>query len=89
MDSDQDFSESESAVEVEENYQLYKQLIKDLEFVQMLADIEYLRALHVRGYFYDEKFQDYIRNLSYLFNRQYIKLIKYPEGLWNLKVLQS
>ena len=41
----------------QESYELYKQLVKDLEFVQMLGDIAYLRQLHVRGYFFDKKFQ--------------------------------
>ncbi len=87
MESEPDLSEQ--AFDVEETYQLYKQLVKDMEFVQMLADVEYLRALHIRGYFYDDKFLEYIKNLSYLFQKQYIKMIRYPEGLWNLKSLQG
>ena len=81
-------SSEEPNQDADENYQLYKQLIKDLEFVQMLGDVNYLRELHTRGYFYYDKFIEYIRNLScYIFLPQYIKLVRYPEGLWNLKTM--
>jgi hypothetical protein len=56
-----------------------------MEFVQMLGDVGYLRQLHVRGYLYDQRFQEYLRGLSYLFQKQWLRLIRYPEGLWNLK----
>lgn len=59
--------------------------MKDIEFVQMLGDVGYLRQLHVRGYLYDQRFQDYIRGLTYLLQKHWIRLIRYPEGLWNLK----
>lgn len=79
-------SSEEPNQDAQENYQLYKQLIKDLEFVQMLGDVNYIRELHKRGYFYDDHFIQYIRNLSYyIFLPQYIKMVRYPEGLWNLK----
>ena len=87
--SEAEESEEPALQDAEENHQLYKQLVKDMEFVQMLADVAYLRQLHTRGYFYDEKFTEYIRNLSYLFLPQYIKLIRYPEGLWTLRSLQK
>ena len=52
----------------------------------MLGDVNYIRELHKRGYFYDDHFIQYIRNLSYyIFLPQYIKMVRYPEGLWNLK----
>ena len=35
-----------------DKHALFLQLTKDIEFVQMLADPNYLRELHKRGYFY-------------------------------------
>jgi len=55
----------------------------------MLADVRYISQLHLRGYFYDRKFKDYLKGLTYLLNREYIKLMRYPEGLWNLKTLMK
>ena len=56
----------------------------------MLADPNYFRELHKRGYFYDEKFLTYMKNLGeYMFLPQYVEMVKYPEGLWNLKSLLS
>ena len=63
-------------------------LVKDLEFVQQLANPNYIRELHKRGYFYDSKFIQYLQGVSkYMFLPQYAKLVKYPEGLLNLKSL--
>jgi hypothetical protein len=74
--------------ELDECYSIYRQFVKDLEFVQMLADIDYVRQLHVRGYLYDPQFREYISALSYLLAPENIRLIRCPEGLWTLKAFQ-
>ena len=53
----------------------------------MLADTQYLEQLYYRGYFYDANFQEYLKGLGYLFEGRYLRLIRRPEGLWNLKSL--
>ena len=58
-----------------------------MEFLQMLADPEYLYALNMRGYFFDEKFMEYLKGLAYLLQWEYIKLMRFPEGVWNLKTI--
>jgi hypothetical protein len=73
---------------MDECFSIYRQFVKDLEFVQMLADIDYVRQLHVRGYLYDPQFKEYISALSYLLTPENIRLIRYPEGLWTLKAFQ-
>jgi hypothetical protein len=81
QDMDENLSSEKNELnpyDTEEAYELYKQFVKDIEFVQMLGDVGYLRQLHVRGYLYDQKFQEYLRGLNYLFQRQWIKLIRYP-----------
>ena len=59
-------------------------MIKDLEFVQMLADPIYIMQLNHRGYFYDENFQVYVKGLKYLLQRDYLLMMIYPEGVFNL-----
>ena len=44
----------------------------------MLADVSYLRQLRDRGYFYDRRFQEYLRGLDYLLQPQWICLIRRP-----------
>jgi hypothetical protein len=43
----------------------------------------------MRGYLYDDRFQQYIEKLKYLNNEKYLPLIKYPEGLLNLDRIKS
>ena len=74
-------------MDTDEIYELYLQFKKDAEFVQMLADVVYIKQLRERGYFYDSKFLTYLKGLTYLFQPTYATIIKYPEGLWNLKAL--
>ena len=55
----------------------------------MLASPYYIMELNQRGYLYDDNFQRYAKGLQYLFKEEYITMIKYPEGLYNLKKITS
>lgn len=83
-------NESEDLVETsinEDRYSVYRQMIKDIEFVQMLADPRYVFDLIKRGYFHNEKFRSYINGLKYLYRPEFFKLVKYPEGFYNLDAM--
>lgn len=44
----------------------------------MLGDLGYMRQLHARGYLYDPVFQEYLKGLRYLFQKHWIKYIRFP-----------
>lgn len=69
-------------------YQTYRQMCKDLEFVQMLGNPRYVVSLYDLGYFYNKDFKDYLNGLKvYLKKPDLLQLIKYPEGLYNLELM--
>ena len=61
----------------------------ELEFVQCLANPNYLNFLAQRGYFKDKSFVNYLKYLhSYWTKPAYVKFLKYPLCLHFLELLQ-
>jgi mediator of RNA polymerase II transcription subunit 31 len=60
----------------------------ELEFVQCLANPNYLNFLAQRGYFKDPAFINYLKYLEYWKEPDYAKFIKYPMALYFLDLLQ-
>lgn len=61
----------------------------ELEFVQSLANTQYLSYLAQQGYFKDECFVNYLRYLTYWKDPKYSKFIVYPNCLHILSMLQN
>lgn len=61
----------------------------ELEFVQSLANIQYLNYLAQNNYLSDERFLNYLRYLEYWKNPNYAKYLVYPNCLHILTLLQS
>ncbi|KAF0766257.1 mediator of RNA polymerase II transcription subunit 31 [Aphis craccivora] len=72
--------------ETEEQTRLRFQV--ELEFVQCLANPNYLNFLAQRGYFKDQSFINYLKYLLYWKEPDYAKFIKYPMCLYFLDLLQ-
>lgn len=54
----------------------------------MLGNPRYVTTLFDMGYLYNEDFWDYIRGLKvFLKKPELIRLVKYPEGLYNLELM--
>ncbi|EGI67994.1 MED31 polymerase, partial [Acromyrmex charruanus] len=60
----------------------------ELEFVQCLANPNYLNFLAQRGYFKDATFINYLKYLLYWKEPEYAKYLKYPMCLYFLDLLQ-
>lgn len=60
----------------------------ELEFVQCLANPNYLNFLAQRNYFKDPAFVEYLKYLQYWKEPAYVKYIKYPMCLHFLELLQ-
>ncbi|XP_018323484.1 mediator of RNA polymerase II transcription subunit 31 isoform X2 [Agrilus planipennis] len=60
----------------------------ELEFVQCLANPNYLNFLAQRGYFKDSTFVNYLNYLQYWKEPDYAKYLKYPMCLYFLDLLQ-
>ncbi|XP_045172715.1 mediator of RNA polymerase II transcription subunit 31-A-like [Mercenaria mercenaria] len=60
----------------------------ELEFVQCLANPNYLNFLAQRGYFKDTNFINYLKYLQYWKEPKYAKYLKYPQALHFLELLQ-
>jgi len=60
----------------------------ELEFVQCLANPNYLNFLAQRGYFKDQQFINYLKYLQYWKEPEYAKFLKYPMSLHFLELLQ-
>ncbi|KAJ8311995.1 hypothetical protein KUTeg_009368 [Tegillarca granosa] len=60
----------------------------ELEFVQCLANPNYLNFLAQRGYFKDQNFVNYLKYLQYWKDPKYAKYLKYPQSLHFLELLQ-
>lgn len=61
----------------------------ELEFVQCLANPNYLNFLAQRGYFKDQAFVNYLKYLEYWREPEYAKHLKYPYCLFFLDLLQT
>ncbi|EEB20274.1 mediator of RNA polymerase II transcription subunit, putative [Pediculus humanus corporis] len=60
----------------------------ELEFVQCLANPNYLNFLAQRGYFKDQTFVNYLKYLLYWKEPEYARYLKYPMCLYFLDLLQ-
>jgi len=60
----------------------------EMEFVQCLANPNYLHFLAQRGFLKDPNFINYLKYLEYWQEPQYVKYLKYPMCLHFLKLLQ-
>ncbi|XP_052075264.1 mediator of RNA polymerase II transcription subunit 31-B-like [Mytilus californianus] len=60
----------------------------ELEFVQCLANPNYLNFLAQRGFFKDQTFINYLKYLQYWKEPKYAKYLKYPQCLHLLELLQ-
>ncbi|KAL5006100.1 hypothetical protein ScPMuIL_017258 [Solemya velum] len=74
------------APETEEQQKLRFQV--ELEFVQCLANPNYLTFLAQRGYFKDQAFINYLHYLLYWKDSKYAKYLKYPQCLYLLELVQ-
>ncbi|CAB04242.2 Mediator of RNA polymerase II transcription subunit 31 [Caenorhabditis elegans] len=61
----------------------------ECEFVQALANPNYLNFLAQRGYFKEEYFVNYLKYLLYWKDPQYARCLKFPQCLHMLEALQS
>ena len=66
-----------------------KRFLVELEFVQCLANPNYLTHLAKQGYFRKDEFKNYLKYLLYWKKPEYIKFIKFPECLYFLDLLQQ
>jgi len=60
----------------------------ELEFVQCLANPNYLNFLAQRGHFREATFINYLKYLQYWKEPEYAKYLKYPMSLYFLDLLQ-
>ncbi|XP_026111141.1 mediator of RNA polymerase II transcription subunit 31 [Carassius auratus] len=60
----------------------------ELEFVQCLANPNYLNFLAQRGYLREKPFVNYLKYLLYWKEPEYAKFLKYPHCLHMLELLQ-
>ncbi|KAI8442237.1 hypothetical protein MSG28_005813 [Choristoneura fumiferana] len=60
----------------------------ELEFVQCLANPNYIHFLAQRGYFKEQTFINYLRYLQYWREPEYARFLKYPMCLHFLELLQ-
>ena len=67
----------------------HARLLTDLEFVQSLANPDYLGELAKRGLFEDKAFVNYLAYLKYFEQPEYSGLISYPSAFWILRMLQD
>ncbi len=74
--------------ELSEEEQERKRFQNELEFVQSLANPNYLNFLAQRGYFRNPTFLNYLKYLSYWKRPEYSKYIMYPQCLSLLELLQ-
>lgn len=61
----------------------------ELEFVQSLANTQYLAYLAQQGYFQDEQFLNYLNYLNYWKDPKFSKFLVYPNCLHILTLLQN
>lgn len=61
----------------------------ELEFVQCLANPNYLNFLAQRGVFKEQTMINYLKYLLYWKEPEYAKYLKYPQCLFMLELLQS
>lgn len=73
----------------EEPYELPTRWEVELEFVQSLANIQYVMFLAQKDYFSDPAFLNYLDYLNYWRDPKYAKYLVYPNCLHILTLLQN
>ncbi|KAK3184520.1 hypothetical protein Dsin_031806 [Dipteronia sinensis] len=66
-----------------------QRFLLELEFVQCLANPNYIHCLAQYRYFEDEAFIGYLKYLQYWKRLEYVKFIMYPHCLYFLNLLQN
>jgi len=79
-------SGAQALAETDEQHKLRFQV--EMEFVQCLANPNYLHFLAQRGFLKDSSFINYLKYLQYWQDPQYVKYLKYPICLHFLQLLQ-
>jgi mediator of RNA polymerase II transcription subunit 31 len=77
---------AQALAETDEQQKLRFQV--EMEFVQCLANPNYLHFLAQRGFLKDPSFVNYLKYLQYWQEPQYVKYLKYPICLHFLQLLQ-
>uniref|UniRef100_A0A0A1XP63 Mediator of RNA polymerase II transcription subunit 31 n=1 Tax=Zeugodacus cucurbitae TaxID=28588 RepID=A0A0A1XP63_ZEUCU len=80
------YGKGKTAIESDDQQKLRWQV--ELEFVQCLANPNYLNFLAQRGYFKDQAFINYLKYLQYWKEPEYAKYLMYPMCLYFLDLLQ-
>jgi len=62
-------------------------LLQDIEFIQMLGNMDYIRYIVKHGYLKDGSFLEYVRYLTYLQSPCYSHFMTYPHTLGFLSIL--
>jgi mediator of RNA polymerase II transcription subunit 31 len=65
-----------------------QRFLLELEFVQQLANPQYLHFLALNRYFQDKSFVNYLKYLQYWKKQEYAKFLVYPHCLFFLDLLQ-
>ncbi len=60
---------------------------KELEFVQLLCNPEYIRWLYNNGYFESNDFLKFLKYLLYFKDAKYKKFLTYPQCILILEIL--
>lgn len=60
---------------------------KELEFVQLLCNPEYIRWLYNNNYFTNQSFLDYLKYLLYFKDYKYGRFLVYPQSVAILEIL--
>lgn len=62
---------------------------KELEFVQLLCNPDYVKWLYEQGYFEEQSFKDLLKHLLYWKENTYKRYLTYPYCLNILEILNS
>ncbi|RNA35978.1 Mediator of RNA polymerase II transcription subunit 31 [Brachionus plicatilis] len=65
-----------------------RRFLVELEFVQCLANPNYLHFLAKQGMFDNDSFKNYLKYLLYWKKPEYVQFIRYPECLFFLELIQ-
>lgn len=60
---------------------------KELEFVQLLCNPDYLKWLHAEKYFSNPEFKEFLKYLLYFKDEKYLKFLIYPQCIPILELL--
>ena len=60
---------------------------KELEFIQLLCNPEYLKWLYSEKYFSRQDFQEFLKYLLYFKTEKYLKFLIYPQCIPILELL--